>query len=314
MNKRRYGSTGMTVSEIGFGAWQLGNRQEWEAMDETSAISLVHEALAMGINFFDTAPNYGLGNSETLLGKALKGQREKAVINTKFGHHAGGETDFGVRRIRESVEGSLKRLQTDYIDSVIIHNPPFELLDGKFGHYAEFEKLKAEGKIGAYGVSVDSAREMREAVTGGGGTGIGVIEVMFNIFYQETADAFALAQERDIPLIIKVPLDSGWLSGKYGSESIFSGVRSRWSPEIIRKRAALLDKIKFVTGGNTTLAMAALRFILSYPAVATVIPGVRSHAQLEENVSASAGSMPEDQVRRLEQLWQSEIRDQQLGW
>ncbi|WP_280818630.1 aldo/keto reductase [Paenibacillus ihuae] len=218
MNKRQYSNTGKSVSEIGFGAWQLGNSQDWEAMAEPAAIELVHEALERGMNFFDTAPNYGLGTSEELLGKALDGKRSSAIINTKFGHAADGQTNYNADQIIRSVEGSLQRLQSDYVDSVLIHNPPFEMLDGKYGHYEELEKLKAAGKILTYGVSVDSVPEMLEVIKH---TNIGVMEVMFNIFYQETAEAFKLAQENNIALIIKVPLDSGWLSGKYNSQSTF---------------------------------------------------------------------------------------------
>ncbi|WP_379162093.1 aldo/keto reductase [Paenibacillus sp. sgz5001063] len=311
MHTRRYGSTGKRVSEIGFGAWQLGNTQDWEAMEDAAAIRLVHEALERGMNFFDTAPNYGRGASEKLLGAALSGRRSEAVINTKFGHQADGSTDFGAGNIRASVEGSLKQLQTDYVDSVLIHNPQFDVLNGKYGHYEELEKLKTEGKILTYGVSVDSSKDMQEAAKH---SNIGVMEVMFNIFYQETAEAFQLAQDKDIAIIVKVPLDSGWLSGKYNSQSTFEGVRNRWSPEIIRKRAALLEQIRFITDEDTTMTMAALRFILAYPAVTTVIPGVRSSAQLIENIAASDAAMPQEHVKRLQALWEQEIRDLELGW
>ncbi|WP_342421849.1 aldo/keto reductase [Paenibacillus sp. FSL E2-0178] len=311
MNRRRYGNTGKTVSEIGFGAWQLGNKQDWEAMEDRAAVSLVHEALERGMNFFDTAPGYGGGASETLLGTALSGRRANAVINTKFGHGADGSTSFDAGHIRSSVEGSLQRLQTDYVDSVLIHNPPFELLDGKYGQYDELDKLKAEGKILSYGVSVDSVPEMLEVIRH---TDIGVMEVMFNIFYQETAEAFGLAHEKNIAIIVKVPLDSGWLSGKYDSSSTFEGVRSRWSPEVIAKRAALVERIRFITDEETTMTTAALRFILAHPEVTTVIPGVRSSAQLAENISASREGMPAEHVVKLKELWDKEIRDQQLGW
>lgn len=311
LNTRQYGNTGKSVSEIGFGAWQLGNRQDWEAMEDTAAISLVHEALDRGLNFFDTAPNYGQGRSEELLGTALARRRSGAVINTKFGHRADGSIDYAADQIRGSVEQSLIRLQTDYVDSVILHNPPFNVLDGKYGHYDVMETLKAEGKILSYGVSVDSVPEMLEVIQH---TNIGVMEVMFNIFYQETAEAFKLAQDKGIAIIVKVPLDSGWLSGKYNSKSTFAGVRKRWSPEIIEKRAALLEQIKFITNEETTMTMAALRFILAYPAVTTVIPGVRNSTQLIENIAASDAVMPEEHVKRLQELWAKEIKGQELGW
>lgn len=310
MKYRRYGTTGKQVSEIGFGAWQLGNKQDWAAMEDDEAIRLVHEALDLGVNFFDTAPNYGQGKSEVLLGKALERKRDKAVINTKFGHSPEG-TDYSASQIRNSVERSLTRLQTDYLDSVLIHNPPFDYLDGKYGHYQVLEDLKAEGKILAYGVSVDSSREMLEALEH---SRLGVMEVMFNIFYQETAQAFQAAKEKDVALIIKVPLDSGWLSGKYDENSSFSGVRSRWSPEVIQTRAKLVEQIRFLEDEQTTMTMAALRFILAYPEVTTVIPGVRSSAQLRENVAASDAVLPDESLRKLQELWERDIRFKSLGW
>ncbi|WP_127530379.1 aldo/keto reductase [Paenibacillus kobensis] len=311
MNTRPYGNTGKQVSEVGFGAWQLGNKQDWESMNDAEAVKLVHEAIERGMNFFDTAPGYGRGASEELLGQAIRGRRNEVVINTKFGHGADGVTDYSASAIRESVEQSLKRLQTDYLDSILIHNPPFDHLDGKFGQYDVFDELKREGKLLAYGASVDSREEMIEVISK---TNVGVIEVMFNIMYQETAETFKLAKEKNIGLIVKVPLDSGWLSGKYNSGSTFEGVRKRWSPEIIAKRGAIVDRIRSIIGEDTSMTVAALRFILAYPEIATVIPGVRSVQQLIENVSASAGVMPAEQVLQLEQLWSTDIQFQQLGW
>jgi len=311
MNYRTYGQTGKSVSEIGFGAWQLGNGHDWAAMDDAAAISLVQEALDQGVNFFDTAPYYGFGRSEELLGKALAGRRSEAVINTKFGHGADAVTDFSAERIREYVEGSLKRLGTDYLDSILIHNPPFAYLDGKYGHYEVLEALKREGKLLAYGASVDSSREMLELISK---TDIGVLEVMFNIFYQETAEAFRQAHERGIALIIKVPLDSGWLSGKYGAHSTFEGVRKRWTAGTIAKRAKLVDKVRCIADERTSMTTAALRFILAYPEVTTVIPGIRTSEQLHENVAASDAAMPQEHVQKLRELWETEIRFQGLGW
>lgn len=311
MKKRSYGTTGKYVSEIGFGAWQLGNKGDWGAMSDEEAIRLVREAIDKGVNFFDTAPGYGHGKSEELLGKALKGKRNDVVINTKFGHHSNGNQDFSSGRIREAVEDSLRRLQTDYIDSILLHNPPIELLNGEQPHYEIIEKLKTEGKILSYGASVDSSREMLEVINK---TNSGIIEVMFNIFYQEPAAVFKSAQEKDIGLIIKVPLDSGWLSGKYSSNSKFEGIRSRWSAETIKQRSELLKKISFITDDKTTMIQSALRFILAYNEISTVIPGARNLEQLKENVSASNAVMSKEYVEKLNELWEKEIRHSKFEW
>ena len=149
MKYNRFIKEAPLVSEIGLGAWQLGNASGWQSILEKDAISIVKEALDYGINFFDTAPNYGYGSGEERLGKALKDvERSKIVINTKFGHTDSGGTNYSSDYIRESLEGSLKRLQLDYVDSFIFHNPPFEYLDGHHNdHYDILEKLKDEGKI-----------------------------------------------------------------------------------------------------------------------------------------------------------------------
>jgi aryl-alcohol dehydrogenase-like predicted oxidoreductase len=310
MKTRPYGNTGKSVSEVGFGAWQIGSWTEWANTEEGDIIRLIDEAYEQGVNFFDTAPSYGWGVSEEMLGKALKGKRDQVVINTKFGH-SDRKTDFSAEKISESVENSLRRLKTDYIDSVLLHNPPSEFLNGRSPHYEAFEKLKDEGKILAYGASIDTSKDMIEIMSS---TKSGILEVMFNIFYQETAEAFKMASEKNVGLIIKVPLDSGWLSGRYNALSRFDDMRSRWSEKEIIRRAELLDKISFITDKKTSMIQAALRFILSYSAVTSVIPGIKSLDQLMENISASQEKMPKEHVERLKEIWRSELKDDSLGW
>lgn len=311
MHQRPYADTGKTVSEIGFGAWQLGNAHDWGAMTDDEGIQLVHAALDRGCNFFDTAPGYGHGASEELLGKALQGRRDDVVINTKFGHRANGTTDFSAAAIRPSIEESLRRLRTDYIDSLILHNPPFEYLNGNSPQYEVLEQLKTQGKIRAYGASVDSSRQMFELMQT---TDSRVLEVMFNVFHQETAKAFSMAAEKQVAIIVKVPLDSGWLSGKYNADSHFTGIRNRWSSEVIKRRAQLVEKIRFVTDAHTSLTQAALRFILSHPEVTTIIPGTKSIQQLDENISVADTSMPANHVVALQRIYQEDIAGSGLPW
>ncbi|MBT2643139.1 aldo/keto reductase [Bacillus sp. ISL-41] len=311
MKYRQLGSTGIKVSEVGFGAWQLGNARDWEGMENNQAIKLVHEALEQGCNFFDTAPNYGGGNSESLLGKALTGRRSEAVINSKFGHHPDNTLNFDSQKIRSSVENSLRRLKTDYLDSILLHNPPFEILTGVTDHFDVLESLKQEGKIRAYGASVDSAREMDELIRN---TGSQVIEVMFNIFHQEPRKAFKKAAEKNVGLIVKVPLDSGWLSGKYGENNIFTDIRSRWSREQLKKRAELLPVLKEMLEPGESLVQLALRYILNYQEVSTVIPGNKNLEQLIENLSASDKSISVEKAEKIEEIWEQKLQADPLGW
>jgi aryl-alcohol dehydrogenase-like predicted oxidoreductase len=311
VNYRQLGSTGIKVSEVGFGAWQLGNARDWEGMEDNQAIRLVHEALDQGCNFFDTAPNYGGGNSESLLGKALTGKRSEAVINSKFGHHPDNTTNFDSQKIRSSVENSLRRLKTEYLDSILLHNPPFEILTGSTDHFEVLESLKQEGKIRAYGASVDSAREMEELILN---TGSQVIEVMFNIFHQEPRKAFKMAAGKNVGLIVKVPLDSGWLSGKYDESSVFTDIRSRWDQDQLTKRAELLPVLKEMLEPGESLVQMALRYILYYQEVSTVIPGNKNLEQLLENLSAAGKRISVEKAKKLEELWKEKIQADPLGW
>ena len=311
MNYRQLGNTGIKVSEVGFGAWQLGNARDWEGMEDNQAIRLVHEALEQGCNFFDTAPNYGGGNSETLLGKALSGRRSETVISSKFGHHPDHNVNFDPEKIRSSVEDSLRRLQTDYLDSLLLHNPPFEILNGSTGHFEVLKSLKQEGKIRAYGASVDSAREMDELIKN---TGSQVIEVMFNIFHQEPRQAFKNAAENNVGLIVKVPLDSGWLSGKYDETSVFTDIRSRWDREQLTKRAELLPVLKEMLEPGESLVQLALRYILYYQEISTVIPGNKNLEQLIENLAASDKGISTEKAEKIEVIWEEKLQSDPLGW
>ena len=191
----KYLKNSSPVSEIGFGAWQLGAKTIARSFSEKEAITMVRKAVELGVNFFDTAPDYGLGTSESRLGDALQGiDRNKIVINTKFGHTVSGGRNYNANSIRASLEGSLRRLKMDYVDSLIIHNPSFDILDGnKNDHYNVMERLKEEGKILGYGVSVDTYEEMKLVMET---TPSQVIETFFNILHQDTARAFELGMLR----------------------------------------------------------------------------------------------------------------------
>ena len=290
------------VSEVGLGAWQLGENSGWRSMSEKEAIDMVQQSLDHGINFFDTAPNYGHGTSELRLGKALRGiDQGKIVVNTKFGHTDSGQFNFDPGYIRESLEGSLRRLQFDYVDSFILHNPPFEYLDGNNNeHYEILERLKEEGKIKAYGASLDTYEEMRLFMETTGGE---VIEAFFNILHQDASRAFDLAQKKSVGIIVKIPLDSGWLSGKYGPDSVFSDIRSRWSKTDIKTRADLVERVKDIIGEGRSLAQAAISFCLAYDAVSTVIPGNSTIDQLKSNLESVKHPIPKELVEQLEDFY-----------
>jgi len=313
MKYNRYIQGAPLVSEIGLGTWQLGNDSGWQRMSEKNALDIVKRSLEYGVNFFDTAPNYGNGTSEDRLGKALKGvDRSKIVINTKFGHTDLGITNFNSDYIRESLEGSLKRLQVDYVDSIIIHNPPIEYLDGnKNDHYEILERLIEEGKIKAYGASLDTYGEMKLFMNT---TNAQVIEAFFNILHQDTSRAFDLAIEKKVGIIVKIPLDSGWLSGKYNAESTFDDIRTRWSRKDIQTRAHLINRVKEIVHAKDDLAQKAISFCLGYEAVSTVIPGNINIAQLTSNVESINKPISKGLVEKLEEFYLNEVKPFKLLW
>lgn len=313
MKYNTYINNAPLVSEIGLGAWQLGNNSGWQSMSEKEAVELVQKALEYGINFFDTAPNYGRGTAEERLGKALKHvDRDTIVINTKFGHTDSGVTNYDSGYIRESLDGSLKRLQVEYVDSLIIHSPPIGYLDGnKNDHYEILESLIEEGKIKAYGASLDKYDEMKLLMDT---THAKVIEAFFNILHQDASRAFGLAKEKGVGIIAKIPLDSGWLSGKYHAESTFQDIRKRWSRQDIQTRAHLVNRVREILHATDDLAQKAISFCLAYDAVSTVIPGNISIAQLTSNVESINDPISRDLVEALEEFYQQEVKQLSLPW
>ena len=313
MKYNNYIKGGPKVSEIGLGAWQLGKSRDWETMTDKDATVLVLKSLDLGVNYFDTAPNYGNGTSESRLGRALKEtDRSKIVINTKFGHSDKGETNFEADNIRNSLEGSLRRLQTDYVDSLIIHNPPFRYLDGNNNpHYEVLERLKEEGKIREYGASLDTYEEMQLFMSTTKGK---VIEAFFNIIHQDARRAFKMAKDSGVRIVVKIPLDSGWLSGKYNGESTFNDIRNRWSREDIKTRAELVDRIKGMLIGENDIAQIAISFCLAYDAVSTVIPGNKNIDQLVQNINSAKKPIPNLLWKNFENLYDQEIEKLKIPW
>jgi aryl-alcohol dehydrogenase-like predicted oxidoreductase len=301
----------MNVSEIGLGAWQLAN-PDWGVSDRSDALQIVQKSLEAGCNFFDTAPAYGSGVSEELLGQALKSVRKDVILCTKFGHTAEGVTDFGTAAIRPSIEASLRRLQTDYLDIVLMHNPPREMMDGRVAtQYEEFEKLKAKGVIRAYGISLDWREEVELAVDT---TKSKALEVFFNALYQEPLPAFQKAQDHGVGLIVKVPLDSGWLSGRYRKGHSFDDVRKRWPPDVIARRSELVEQFARLVPTGISMAHAALQFILAQPQVSTIIPGAKSVDQALDNFAAADRQLSPQVVQAMYDLWEHEIRAEPLPW
>ena len=311
MKKRYVKSIDKEVSEIGFGSWQLAQNDTWGTMSKKDAIHLVQEAYKKGVTMFDTAPGYGQGSSEKILGEALKDVRDNVVFNTKVGHGPNGEYEFTAEGIRNSIKRSLLSLQTTYIDSVILHNPEKYILEENNPLIDELRLIKKEGSIKGFGFSIDTLDDLKTVLNNH--PDIDTIEIMFNIIHQEPKYLFNIIAEKGIFLIIKVPLDSGWLTGKYNSQSQFTGVRARWTQDVKDIRQFILNQIKEIIG-ESSMSKEALRFILSYHQVSCVIPGTKNIEQLESNISASKYLMDYETKMKLEELYEYKIKNLYTPW
>jgi aryl-alcohol dehydrogenase-like predicted oxidoreductase len=305
MQERVLGTTGLKVSEVAFGAWQLGNQQDYAPMDDATAHDLVARALDAGVTLFDTAPNYAGSHSERLLGEALRGRRHEVVLATKFGHPPQGPKDFRVESFWDSLHASLRRLRTDHVDVLLLHNPGAAMYEGTDPLWEALAAAREQGKLRHYGASLDLAAEAIACVEN---TGSEVLEILFNILHQDVRRAFPLLAERGIGTIAKIPLDSGWLTGRFHRSSRFAGVRSRWTPEQIAVRADLVERVTRLVPGDEPLATVALAFVLSYPEVGCVIPGVRTAEQFEHNVQAAGRTLSAEPRQALEEFWE-EVTD-----
>lgn len=310
MRTRTFGRTGLTVGEIGLGAWQFGDDEGWDGPDEQESRRIVDEAANLGCTFIDTAPAYAGGRSEDFIGRAIEGRRDDFVLCTKFGN--GADASLDADAIQRSVESSLQRLRTDHVDILLLHSPPRELLTHT-PLFATLERLKESGAIRHYGVSLrgDGGDELRAVLAE---TGSEAVEVRFNALYQEPADAIAEAGEAGVGVIVKVPLESGWLSGKYDATSRFEGARSRWSADDIARRAGHLEAFESVLSAGLSTSHAALQFVLGQPGVSTVIPGTKSVGQLRDNVAAGSAELPASTLRAVRQMWTEQIAPDPTPW
>jgi aryl-alcohol dehydrogenase-like predicted oxidoreductase len=314
---RTLGSTGIKVSEIGFGAWGIGGDHGVPAYgptDDKESLRALDAALKGGINFFDTSNLYGNGHSEKLLGEAFAGQRDRVVLSTKAGFTgAGDQQDFSGLAIRASVESSLRRLRTDHVDVLLLHNPAPERLRENNELWATLDLLKCEGRIRCFGISLRSPDEARAFVLQ---YPLSCIQVNFNLTDMRALEngLFDLCRERAVGIIVRTPLAFGFLTGKVDIPDKFpnSDHRSRFPPEILKRwnhAAGLYDRI-FQMSAQATRAQNALRFCLSYDAVTTVIPGMLEAAQVLENLAAlRADPLKPEMLRLIEEVYRLHFRD-----
>ena len=285
----------LKVSEIGMGCWAIGGNQfgnSYGPTDDAESLKAVKKAVELGCNFFDTADVYGHGHSEELLGLALQKIRDKVFIATKVGgayiynNERWGHINFSPEYIGFALEQSLRRLKTNYIDIYQLHNPSLKMIkEGEV--FKPLRKLQKEGKIKLVGVSVHTLDEGVAALEHAD-----VIQCVFNMIDPRNYELLESAKRKGIGIIVREPLANGFLSGKYNAESKFEDgdIRSRMPKQYVEELTALVEEIEDRFGhrlSSATLAQIALRYILMFDSVSTLIPGAKTEWQAEQNMKGS---------------------------
>ncbi len=294
MKYRQLGKTDLKVSVVSFGAWQFGG--EWgQQFTPTEVDRLLGRARELGINLIDTAECYGDHLSELLIGQTLPGNRDGWIIATKFGHkfHQNFERteQWSPQEVRQQLEDSLRALRTDYIDLYQFHSGSNEVFN-QDGLWEMLDKQVEAGKIRFLGISISSGLEDTHQVEQATAVGASTIQVVYNRLDRDPEDkVLPLCQEQNLGVLARVPLASGFLSGKYKPGTQFanqSDVRSRHDQEEVQQRLKQVQEIQQTElPAGVNMAPWALAWCLQHPAVTCVIPGCKTIAQVESNAGAA---------------------------
>ncbi|MGE5635770.1 MAG: aldo/keto reductase [Nocardioidaceae bacterium] len=311
MHYRRLGRTGIQVSEIGYGAWGIGGGM-WQGAEDRESLRALNRAIELGLNFVDTALVYGDGHSERLVGQVVRERPEPVHVATKVPPKGGGwparpgvhaDVAFPGAHVRDCTERSLRNLGVEAIDLQQLHVWSDEWI-GQGDWLETVAELRREGKIRNFGVSLNDhepASGVRLVETGA----VDTVQVIYNVFDQSPEDElFAACREHDVGVIVRVPLDEGGLTGRIRPDTefepgdfrarYFRGERRR---EVHERVAAIATDLGV---REDEVAALALRFVLSHPAVSTVIPGMRSVANVERNLALADGAgLPAEGRERL---------------
>ena len=317
MKYRTLGTTDLEVSEVSFGGWTVGTNW-WGKIEPDQAVSLLTKAFDLGINFFDTADTYGVGYGEEIFAKALAKQRHDIIIATKFGYdfyanvvregHKERPQNFTPEFIRYACEQSLRRLNTDYIDLYQLHNPRIDTIE-QDEVFDTMDELVKEGKIRYYGVAVgpdigwfeEGEASMRER-------NVPALQIIYSILEQDPARLFfPIAQEEQTGLITRVPHASGLLDDTYTKDTVFdpSDHRSHRKQEWLDLGLKKVQHLEFLTESlDSTMSQIAIKFALSAPQVATVLPNITSVPELEEFAATpDTEEIPSEFLNRIYDLY-----------
>jgi aryl-alcohol dehydrogenase-like predicted oxidoreductase len=321
MRSRRLGKTGRDVSEIGFGAWAIGG--SWGQTNDAESLAAMHAAVDAGVTFFDTADVYGDGRSERLIAELLRERDEELFVATKFGRRAPLDVaQYTYDNLRAWLERSRANLGVDTVDLVQLHCPPWEAYYTP-AVFDACDRLVDEGLVRAYGVSVETVEEALKAIEY---PNVATVQIIFNIFRQRPAELFfEQARRRDVGIIVRVPLASGLLTGKFSRDTSFSSgdhrsfnrsgehfdVGETFAGIDFERGVDIVEELKGLVPEGATLAQLALRWILDFEAVSTVIPGAKSPEQARANAAAAAlPPLDEETLQTIGGLYRERIAPQ----
>lgn len=327
MKYRALGSSDMQVSEISFGTWAIGG--SWGSKDDAESLRALEAAIDAGVNFFDTADVYGDGHSEQLLAQATKGKEDEVYIATKF-CRAGDIHDpatYSEASVRAYLEGSLSRLGRERVDLYQIHCPPMSILrDGSV--FGVLDKLKQEGKLREYGVSVESVEEGLFCLEQ---PNVRALQVIFNLFRQKPAETLlGAAQENGVGVLVRLPLASGLLTGKFAAASAAKfedgdhrsfnengemfNVGETFAGLGYAKGAELAEQFRWIEVGRDNMARASLRWLLDHEAISCVIPGFKNVRQVHDNLAAiHVQPFSDDEMDRIREFYKDHVHEHIRG-
>ena len=297
MEYRKFGSTDLLISEIGFGAWAIGGGAMigntaigWGDADDTVSVKAIHAALDAGINFFDTADIYGLGHSEEILGKTI-GDKKEMIVATKVGNVSRNEqftVDYSKEYILKACDASLKKLKRNVIDYYQLHSARIVHLQ-KGDCIDAMQQLQRQGKIRYWGISLNTFDPLPEAeffIDKKIGNGF---QLVLNLLNQKTLPLLRRSAESGYGIIVRMALQFGLLTGKFDKEANFSANdhrKNRLTKDVIdASNNALMPVWALCKKYHCTKTQLALSYILSYPEVSTIIAGIRTAEQVHLNTT-----------------------------
>lgn len=325
MKYNQLGDSGLSVSELGFGTWAIGG--DWGSHSDEEAFKGLERAMEAGVNFFDTADVYGGGHSEELLAKATKGKEDKIHIATKFIRNGdiNDPANYSEEQIRHYLESSLGRLNRETIDLYQIHCAPLDMLKNT-DIFPILDKLKQEGKIRSYGVSVETDEEGLYVLEN---TNASSLQVIFNLLRQKPLrELFPKAQEKGVGVLARVPLASGLLTGKFSKGHTFEdsdhrhynkdgaafNVGETFGGLPFDKGVEFSDQLKWIGNERGSMTRAALKWVMQQETVTSVIPGFKNEKQVIDNLkSLEVNDFSKEELTQLSDFYWKEVHDSIRG-